>query len=425
MVAQGGQDTSGRPKVNRDRASQRLSGHSMSARRIGLIGGLLVAIGPIAMSLYTPAMPDVVLAYKTTKPVVNMTLTLYFAGFAFAQLIAGALSDVLGRRPVTTIFMLIFCLASLAAFLSPTIETLIAARFFQGVGASAGIAISRAIVRDCFDGEESSRIMNMVGIILALGPAISPSLGGLLVLVFGWRSVFLVMILFGLVIVLVTSFGVQETLRTPTPLSFRILRKAYLGLLGNRHFMSSSLTIAGTVGAIYAQATMLPFVLMGQLHLTPSQFGLAMLVQSGFFFCGSLVVRRFMRTVGGSQLVVPGLGFIVLGAALVGFLFWESDPGVARIMVPIGIYAFGIAFVMPAMSTAALAPFPESAGAASSLMGFLQMVVGLIVGSLSGLFADALTAFSILIPAMAILACVSYAIYRWNLPGKDAGRQGG
>lgn len=386
----------------------------MTARRVSLIGGMMVATGPIAMALYTPAMTDVVAAYDSTKSVVKMTLTLYFAGFAMAQLIAGPLSDAIGRKPVTMIFMAIFCAASFAALLSPTVETLIVARFMQGVGASAGVAISRAIVRDCFKGEESSQIMNMIGIILALGPAISPTLGGFLVLTVGWKSVFVVMIAFGVAVMLVTTFLMRETLARPQPLKLATLGKSYVHLLGNLHFMLTSLTIAGTIGAIYAQATLLPFIMMGQLGLSPSEFGMTMLLQSGLFFCGSLTVRALMKRMSGYRLVLPGLLFVLAGAVLTFLLLWSRDPGVLRVMIPIGIYAFGIAFVMPAMSTAALAPFPNIAGAAASLMGFMQMGAGLLVGSIGALFSDTLTALAVLIPAMAATACTSYALYRMN-----------
>lgn len=386
----------------------------MTARRVSLIGGMLVAAGPVAMALYTPAMPDVVEAHASSKPVVKMTLTLYFAGFAAAQLIAGPLSDAIGRRPVTLIFMAVFCAASLGALLAPSVETLIAARFLQGAGASAGVAVSRAIVRDCFRGDESSRIMNMIGIILALGPAVSPTLGGVLVLSVGWKSVFAVMIAIGLAIMLVTVFLMRETLPQRQPLRLAALSRSYVRLLGNWHFMLTSLTIAGAVGAIYAQATLLPFILMGQLGLTPSGFGMAMLLQSGLFFCGSLSVRALMQRTSGHRLVLPGLCFIALGAGLLVTLLWAEDPGVLRVMLPVGIYAYGIAFVMPSMSTAALAPFPQIAGAAASLMGFMQMGAGLLVGSIGALFADTLTALAVLIPAMAATACASYALYRIN-----------
>lgn len=386
----------------------------MSARRVSLLGALFIATGPIAMALYTPAMAEVVTAFGTTNSLVKMTLTLYFAGFASAQLIAGPVSDALGRRPVIIAFMALFVVASLLAMVAPTIETLIAARFMQGVGASAGVAISRALIRDMFEGDESSKIMNLMGIILAVAPAMAPALGGMAVTHAGWHSVFALMMIFGLVVITLSVTSLEETIVPDrSRLNLRALGGSYLTLLANRHFMATTLTIAGSIGAIYALATILPFILMQRLGLSPTVFGLWMLSQSGSFFVGSLVVRRLMKNSSAYRLVTPGLVVIMTGSALILSLLF-AEISVLRVMVPVAVYTFGIAFVMPAMSTAALAPFPQMAGAASSLMGFFQMGAGLFVGSLAALFADPVIALSVLVPAMGTVASLSYIFYRRN-----------
>lgn len=398
----------------------------MSMRRVSLLGALFIATGPIGMALYTPAMAEVVTAYGTTNSLVKMTLTLYFAGFATAQLIAGPLSDALGRRPVIIGFMMLFVAASLLALIAPSIETLIAARFVQGVGASAGVAISRALVRDMFEGDESSKIMNLMGIILAIAPAMAPALGGMAVTHAGWHSVFGLMMIFGLVVITLAIWGLRETIVPDrSRLNLNALGRSYLTLLTNRHFMATTMTIAGSIGAIYALATILPFILMQRLGLSPTVFGLWMLSQSGSFFLASLLVRRLMKNQSAYRLVTPGLVVIMIGSALIlSLLFGEIS--VLRVMVPVGVYTFGIAFVMPAMSTAALAPFPQIAGAASSLMGFFQMGAGLFVGSLAALFGNPVIALAVLIPAMGSTACLSYVYYRRNPhltepePRKDA-----
>ena len=276
----------------------------MSERRVALIGGLFVAIGPISMALYTPAMTEIVHAFGTTESFVKLTLTLYFGGFAFAQLIAGPLSDALGRRPVTFAFMGIYFLGSLIALMAPGIEVLMAARFLQGVGASAGVAISRAIVRDLFSGDRSSRIMNLIGIILAVGPATAPTIGGLTLELAGWRAIFVIMALFGIAVVLATVFALKETVVPDrSRFSFRGLASSYVVILGNAQFLGASGVVAGTIGAIYAQATFLPFILMDRVGLTPTQFGLGMLMQSGFFLGGSLALRVLLNRVSAASMV--------------------------------------------------------------------------------------------------------------------------
>ncbi|HMR62006.1 MAG TPA: multidrug effflux MFS transporter [Amaricoccus sp.] len=390
------------------------AGHApvMTERRVALIGGLMVAIGPISMALYTPAMTEIMRAFGTTEAAVKMTLTLYFGGFACAQLIAGPLSDALGRRPVTFAFLGVYCLASLAALAAPSVEALMVARFLQGIGASAGVAISRAIVRDLFTGERSSRIMNLIGIILALGPALAPTIGGLLLIAAGWRSIFVAMAAFGAVAVTVTGLAMRETAPADRArLRFAALWASYRELLGSRHFLACSGVVAGSIGALYAQATFLPFILMQRVGLSPAEFGLSMLFQSGSFFAGSLLVRALMRRVSAYGLVAPGLGLIALGSLGVLTLL-VRPPTLLHVMLPVAVYAAGIAFVMPAMTTAALAPFPRIAGAAAALMGFLQMGAGLVMGSLGALMGDPLLAMGTLIPLMGAFACLAYADHR-------------
>ena len=184
----------------------------MSERRVSLIGALLVAIGPISMALFTPAMPEIVHAFGTTEAAVKMTLSLYFAGFALAQLVCGPLSDGFGRKPVTY---------RLHGHLSRrrrcwrcwrrTSRLLIAARFLQGVGAAVGWPISRAVVRDLFTNERSARIMNLMGLILGIGPALAPTLGGVTMELSGWHAIFLFMLAAGVTIMLVVRFAMVET----------------------------------------------------------------------------------------------------------------------------------------------------------------------------------------------------------------------
>ena len=385
----------------------------MSERRVGLIGGLLTAIGPISMALYTPAMPAIVEALGTTEAMVKLTLTLYFGGFACAQLLAGPLSDALGRRTVTFAFMGIYCIGSIGALLAPSVGLLMLARFVQGVGASAGVAISRALVRDLFQGEQSARIMNLIGIILAAGPAVAPTIGGLVLMASGWRAIFLVMVGFGLAVMLVTATSMRETIM-PDLRRLRpgALAASYAAILTEPRFLIPAGVVSCAVGALYAQATFLPFILMGRVGLSPAEFGLGMLFQSGSFFLGSLATRHLMDRVGAAGLVAPGLGFIAAGNAALFLLLNFAAPSFLGVMLPVASAAIGIAFVMPATTTAALAPFTANAGAAAAMMGFLQMGLGLAVGSLGAAMGDPVRAMGLLIPAMGACACLLWIVGR-------------
>ncbi|MHB2267579.1 multidrug effflux MFS transporter [Aliihoeflea sp. PC F10.4] len=385
----------------------------MSELRVSVIGAMLVALGPISMALFTPAMPEIVKAFGTTDAAVAMTLSLYFAGFAFAQLVCGPLSDGYGRKPVTIVFVGIYLAATVAAILAPTIELLIASRFVQGVGAAVGVAIARAVVRDLFTSERSARIMNLIGMILGIGPALSPTIGGVATELFGWHSIFAFMLLFGLTILLMVRYSMTETVvRDPSRVRPRALFRSYRTLATSGYFMWSSLVLGGSVGALYTLATLLPFVLMDRVGLTPSQFGIGMLMQSGAFFFGSVVMRRLMNRHSAYRLVRPGLVFIAAGSALLFVGLHIVEPTFLWVMAPVGVYAFGIAFVMPAMSTAAIAPYPHMAGAAASLSGFLQMGGGLAGGVIAAFVGDPVTGISTIIPGMGAFAVLSW--YLWS-----------
>ncbi|MEO3387268.1 multidrug effflux MFS transporter [Mesorhizobium sp. CAU 1741] len=385
----------------------------MSERRVGIIGALLVGVGPISMSLFTPAMPEIAHAFGTTDAVVKLTLSLYFAGFALAQLVCGPLSDGFGRKPIAQAFMGIYLIASALAVVAPTIEVLIAARFLQGVGAAVGVAISRAIVRDLFTNESSARIMNLIGLILGIGPAFAPTLGGVTMEFLGWHAIFVLMLIFGIVIMLGVQFAMVETVeRDLSRIRPLALVRSYGQLFKSSYFMSSALVLGGAIGAFYTLAVILPFILMNRIGLSPTAFGLGMLMQSFSFFGGNLVVRRLMGPYGAYRIMPVGIVFIAIGSAALAIALRVAEPTFLSVMVPVALYAFGAAFLMPAMSTASLAPFPHIAGAAAALSGFLQMGGGLLGGLLAGFFLDPVIALATVVPALGFSAIVFWIWWR-------------
>ncbi|WOS62675.1 multidrug effflux MFS transporter [Sinorhizobium fredii] len=385
----------------------------MSERRTSIIGAFLVALGPVSMALYTPAMPELVRAFASSEAAIKMTLSLYFGGFAFAQLVSGSLSDVIGRRPATLVFMAIYLAGSLMAAFAPSIAVLLAGRLVQGIGASVGMTVARAIVRDQFTGTTAARIMNMIGMMLALGPAVSPTLGGLALGLFGWQSIFFLMVGFAAMACLTVQFFMAET-GTPDRSKGHLkpILAAYRELLSDSRFVSSTLVIAGAVGALYAWATMLPFVLISEVGLTPTEFGVGMLMQSGLFFSGTVTVRLLMRRFTPQALVPAGLAFIGMASLILAFTMHALEPSFLAVMIPIGLYAFGIAFVMPYMMTAAMAPFPHIAGTASAMMGFIQMGSGLLGGALAALVGAPAVALGTIIPGFGLISIASYFWYR-------------
>lgn len=381
----------------------------MTTRRTAMLGALLMAIGPISMAIYTPAMPELVKAFGTTEAAVKMSLSLYFAGFALAQLISGPSSDAFGRKAASLVFLSIYLFGGLVAVFAPSVEFLLAARLIQGIGVSVGMTVARAIVRDQFVGSEASSILNLIGIMLAIGPAIGPTIGGLSLAAFGWHSVFWLMVGFGIISVLAVVFFLRET----TVPDRKLIRpgnliKAYRELLSDRRFMFAALVMGGSVGALYAQATMLSFILINKVGLTPTAFGLGMLMQSGAYFSGSVALRFIVKTLGDRHCAVLGLCCSGTGGILMIISVFFLPVSFLTIMGPVAIATFGIALITPYIVTAAMAPFPHIAGSASAMMGFIQMSSGFMGGVAASLIGSPLIAFGTVIPFMEFMAIAGY-----------------
>ncbi len=385
----------------------------MSRKRTAILGALLTALAPISMSIYTPAMPELTRVFATNEAAIKLSLSLYFAGFAVAQLIAGPASDAFGRKSASLAFLSIFLGGGLLAIFSPTIEVLLFARLIQGIGASVGMTVARAIVRDQFTGAEASSIMNLIGIMLAVGPAMGPTIGGLSLASFGWKSVFFLMAgLGGLAIVTVVIF-LRETTRPDISLVRpRRLLSAYGTLLTEPRFLLAALVLGGSIGALYAQATMLTFILINTVGMTPTSFGIGMLMQTGAYFFGSIALRYLAPRLGDRRSVMIGLCFSGTGGLLILLSVFLIPPSFLSIMGPVAVATVGIALLTPSMVTAALAPFPHIAGSASAMMGFIQMGSGFAGGAAAALIGSPLTGFGIIIPLMEFLAVASYFGFR-------------
>lgn len=380
----------------------------MSERRLILLGGLMVAVGPLSITLYTPAMPQIVADLGTSEATLTLSITLFLIGFGVSQLVCGTLSDGLGRKPVAMAFLGLYTVASALALFAPSVEVLLGARLFQGIGASAGVVIARALVRDLHTGQSAARILNTMAIIIAAGPSMAPALGSLLLMAAGYRAIFAAMCLHGLCIVLLIALCVRETVPfDPARIRPLHLVKSLAMLLRSGRFMLPSLATAGCAGAIYGQAALLPFILMTRAGLTPLQFGLGMFMQSGMYALGSYAASRLLRRHQAAALVPWGLGVAAVGAVLLPVLLLWHGPGFWTVMGPVAVFAVGYSHAAPAVLMASFHSYPQHAGAASSLNGFLQIAVGFSIGSLAVLFADPVLAMAVLVPLAVLGGCLA------------------
>ncbi|WP_137153111.1 multidrug effflux MFS transporter [Devosia sp. FKR38] len=395
----------------------------MSARRTALIGGLMVAAGPLSISLYGPALPTIVAELGTTDAVGKLSLAVYFAAFALAQLVCGPLSDSLGRRKVAVLFFSLYVVGSVVVALGGSVEALLSGRVLQGIGVSVGVALSRAMVRDQFTGAESIRILTLINLILTVAPAIAPTLGSAILLVGSWHLLFLVMAGYGLLLMGLISVAARETHPEAArmPLSPQTIVRNYGLLLSDGRFMLPALVLALSFGGFYGFAALLPFILIDEIGLNTFQFAMVMLIQTGAFISGNVLAGYAARRLSGLNMVRVGLVLI----ALAGLGFGIAPrllPGEAlAVMVPVALWMLSLAFIGPSTTAAAMADFGGIAGAAGALTGVFQVGGGFVGSTLASIaFATASGALTTLMPIMAALTIAVALVRRVSARGRAA-----
>ncbi len=346
--------------------------------RVAVIATLLVVLSPLTLALYGPSMPAIALALETTPAMVQQTLTVYLIAFALAQFIYGPLSDRFGRRPVVIGGLSIYVAGCILAGLSRSIEVMLVARVLEGIGACAGSASSRAIVRDTHIGGPAARIMSIIGMGLAVAPAAGPVLGGYMQIWFGWQSIFLLLSVVGALVLLVAAVGLPETNSEPNRSATDMagMARNYGALLGNRRYLGYIALLACTSAGTYNYVALSPFLLINTLGLTPAQFGWTPAVLMAPYLITSGIAAHLLGRVDPEAFVRIGCGVATLGALLLCGVVQAGFMTLPSIILPMMLWMVGIAMLTPGATVGALAPFPTFAGSAAALMGFAQMAAG-------------------------------------------------
>lgn len=350
----------------------------------------LVAFGPLSTDLYLPSLPLLASVFATDAASVQLTLSVFLVGFAVSQLVYGPMSDRFGRRPVILGGVAVFVVASVACTFAQSIEQLVAARFFQAIGACCGPVLGRAVVRDVYGRDGAARILAYMATAVALGPAIGPVIGGMLTTAFGWRANFVLLLVFGAVILAAAALLLEETNVHRDPLALRPGRLAanYATLLRDRAYVGYMLCASFVYSGIFAFISGSSFVLVDGLGLTPELYGLSFGAAVTGYMTGSFAAGRLSAAFGPARMVSFGTVVLMLGG-LSGLAWALADgPSVPAILTSMFVFLAGAGLTLPNTMAGAVGPFPAMAGLASALLGFVQMTlasaVGIVVGHFDG-----------------------------------------
>ena len=350
----------------------------------------LVALGPISTDLYLPSLPAIRAAFGADEGLTQLTLSVFMAGFAVSQLAYGPLSDRFGRRPVLLGGLGLYIAASLACFLAPTIEVLIAARAMQAMGACAGPVLGRAMVRDLVGPERAAVLLSYIGMAMALAPAVGPLLGGYLQVAFGWRAAFAALMAVAALLVLTAALGLPETnrYRNPRAMQPRVLVATYRELMADPVYRGYVATIALTFAGLFSFISGAAFVLIEAVGLSPDAFGLSFATIVLGYILGNFVSSRATRRHGHDRMIAAGLACVLAGGLPMAALAFAGVQTAGAVVAPMAVFMVGAGLILPNALAGAVGPYPTKAGSASALLGFTQMAGAALLGALVGHLHD-------------------------------------
>jgi len=388
-------------------------------QRITLVG--LVAMMAVSTDLYLPGIPQLIESLSADVSQGQLTLSVFLMGFAIGQLFYGGISDRHGRKPVLYLGLVIYLAGTLGCIFAPDINSLIGARFVQGLGGASAPVLARAMVSDSHSRVDAARVMASIAGAMALIPAIAPVIGSWLLYIFEWRAHFVVLLILGLL----TFAGVtrlQETLKTLSTDSFKLsgIISQFPLCLSNSSFAGYALCGGAAYAAMFCYISTSSFLIIGMLGLAPELFGYTFMVVVFGYITGAMLSSRLV----GRRGVIWVLAFgQLVGLAAAGLLLILAVFEINR-LVPL-LVAFYLIFMAGGLSLAisqmgAIAELPEAAGKASSVFGFLQIAFASLLGFLVGQFYNNTlvpTAIGVLLAVL--LSATGYMIIRKNYVPDD------
>jgi len=370
----------------------------------------LAMLGPFAVDTYLPSFTAIGEEFFAPPIAVQQTLSAYLFAFAFMMLWHGALSDALGRRPVVLGGLAVFAVGSLGCAIAGNIESLWLFRTLQGLSAGAGVVVGRAIIRDRFEGPEAQRLMSQITLVFGIAPALAPVIGGALLNLLGWRSIFWWMLAFTLGVLAWTAARLPETLprsqrQTMHP---RALWRNYRTVLSRADFLLLAMIPTLNFAGFFAYIATAP-TFLARLGVTTWGFAWLFVPMIAGIMAGATIAGRAAARFTPRKTIGIGFAFMFAGAVFMVLVATTVPPGVPWHVLPLPVFTLGSSLMMPSLTLLLLDLFPTMRGLASSLQGFVQFTFGgFVAGTIAPLLAQTLPGLAL---GMLCATLASYALW--------------
>ncbi|MBJ7463526.1 MAG: multidrug effflux MFS transporter [Mycolicibacterium sp.] len=352
--------------------------------------GLMIALGPLTIDMYLPALPRIAEDLSVSSSVVQLTLTGTLAGLAFGQLIIGPLSDSLGRRVPLMAGIALHMVASLVCLFAPNIEVLGAGRVLQGFGAAAAAVVAVAVVGDLYVDSAAATVMSRLILVLGVAPVIAPSLGAVVLLKASWHWIFAVLVVLAGLLFLLAALALPETLPTShrRPLHVRSIVATYGELLRDFRFVTLVLVAALSMAGLFGYIAAAPFVLQGDYGLNQQSFALVFaagaIILIGATQSNVVLLRRFAP----QAIMLVALIISVIAAIVFVVLAVTGVAGLAGFLGPVLVILGGMGLVLPNAPAVALSRHHDAAGTAAALLGAAQFGLGAVTAPVVGMLGN-------------------------------------
>jgi DHA1 family bicyclomycin/chloramphenicol resistance-like MFS transporter len=343
-----------------------------------LILGMLTAIGPFSIDMYLPAFPDIAKGLNTTIARVMLSLSSFFIGISVGQLIYGPLLERYGRKKPLYFGLVIYILASLGCALAPSVDALIMFRLLQALGGCAGMVAARAMVRDFFEVKENAKIFSLLMLVVAVSPIIAPTLGGYITALFGWQSIFVILMAMALVILIAVHFYLPES-KKPDPnfsLKPRPIITNYLSIIKHPQFYTYALTGAIAAAGLYAYISGSPHVFMEIYNVTEQQYGWIFALIAMGLIGAAQINTVLLKNYTSDQIIKVALSSQCIIGIILAVTTYAGFGDLFVTIFLIFMYLCCQGFIFPNASALSLAAFGHKAGSASAMMGAIQMSIG-------------------------------------------------